>query len=69
MHERRSQIEPALHATGVGADRSIERVGQIDQLAELGDPRRHRLFGQAVQPTLEAQQFATCLLRVEGRFL
>ena len=37
MHQRRGQIEAATHAAGVRGDAPVERVAEIDQLAELRD--------------------------------
>ena len=37
MHERGREVEPALHAAGVRADRPVERVADVDQLGELVD--------------------------------
>ena len=38
VHERGREVEPALHAARVGADRAVERVAEVDQLAELARP-------------------------------
>jgi len=43
----------------------VECVTQLDQLAQFGQPPRHGLAGQAVEPTLQAQQLGAGLLGVE----
>jgi hypothetical protein len=52
VHQRGQQVEPPLHAAGVGADRAVERVGQVDEPAQLGDAGRQRRLGQPVEQAL-----------------
>ena len=51
------EVEPALHAAGVGADRSVHRVADVD---ELDAPRARRVAisfrCQAVEPGLQPEQ-------------
>ena len=46
VHERGGEVEASLHAARVRADAPIEGVGEVDQLAELGDPLLHHRFGR-----------------------
>ena len=70
VHERGGEVEAALHAARVGADAAVERVADVDQLAELVDAAgRPRAAEQAVEPALQAQQLGAGLLGVERRLL
>jgi len=56
-------------APRIGGDGSIERVTEVDHLAELVDSLCHGLLGKAVQQALQPQQLTPGLLRVEGCIL
>ena len=69
VHQRGHQIEPSLHATRVGRDGAIERLAEVDQLAELLDASGHGRLREPVEQALQAQELAARLLGVEGRVL
>ena len=65
MHERGGEVEPPLHAAGVGADAAIEGVAEVDEGAQLRDPQLDLRCRESVEAALEAQQLEAGLLRVE----
>ena len=69
MHQRGGEVEPATHATGVRLDAAVECVADVDERAELDEPLVDLLAGQAVELTLQAEQFLARLLGVEGDVL
>ena len=54
---------------GVGADPTLERIAEVDQLAQLVDPPLRVGARQAVEPALEQEELGTRLARVERRLL
>ena len=69
VHQRRGQVESALHATRVGRDASVERVAEIDHPGELAQSLIGLGVGQAVEPRLHAQQLGAGLLGIESDVL
>ncbi len=69
MHQGGDEVEAPAHAAGVGRDRFVERIGQIDELAQLLDALGHRLLRESVEQALQSQELTTGLLRVERRVL
>jgi hypothetical protein len=69
VHQRSHEVEPPLHAAGIRRNGSIERLTQVDELTEFVDALGHLVLRQPVQQTLQAQEFASSLLRVECRIL
>ena len=69
VHQGGGQVETALHPARIGADRTIEGIAESMSVSQLGHPLVRISARQAVQPTLQAQQLGSGLLRVEGRFL
>ena len=68
VHQGGRQVEPPPHAPGVGADRPVEGVAEVDELAQLGHAAASRAW-QAVEPALQPQQLGAGLLGVERRLL
>ena len=69
MDQRRGQVKAALHAAGVGAYQAVHGIADVDQARQFGDALVHAGPGQPVQSALNAQQFPSGLLVVQGRFL
>ena len=69
VHERKREVEAALHAAGVAAHLAVRGVGQADALEQLGAAADALALGQAVQRGLEAQVLATRQQRVERGLL
>ena len=69
VDQRGGQVEPALHPARVGADRPPERVADVDELAQVGQPVADLGPRQPVQPALQLQQFDAGLLGVERGLL
>ena len=60
LHERRGEVEPALHAPRVALDRAVEGVAEVDQLAELAGAMRCVLTWANGQPSV------ACYVRKPG---
>ena len=70
VHERRREVEPALHAAGVALDPAVGRVVELDELEQLlGARRPRRAPADAEQPGLQHEQLAAGLARVEPGLL
>jgi hypothetical protein len=69
VHERRCQVEPALHAPGVPLDAAVCRVFELDQLEQLLSALCGAARVQLEQPALQNEQLAAGLARVEPGFL
>src|SRR5262245_34148413 len=69
VDQRRGQVEPPLHAAGVALDPPISGVGELAELEERLCPSRRRRSGHAEQATLQDQELAPCLPRVEPSLL
>jgi hypothetical protein len=55
VHERHRDVEPPLHAAGVGADQAAGGVGEAELIEQLAGSRRERTPVQAVDLPLQAQ--------------
>ena len=69
VHERGGEVETTLHPAGVRADPAIDRLADVDQHQQFGDPLRRRSADEPVEPALQVEQFATGLLGIERRLL
>ena len=69
MHQRAREVEPALHASGVGLDPPAGGVGQADELEQLVGPRAPAAAGEPVQAALQLEQLAPGLHGVEPDLL
>ncbi len=69
MHERKREVEPALHATRVAADLAIGGVPEADARQQLVTAARPLGARQAVQGGLEAHVLAPGEERVERSLL
>ena len=67
--EARSEVEPPPHASGVGLDRPIARVGEVEALEQLVGAGGRLAPGQVEQPTEQAQVLAPGQELVDGREL
>src|SRR5580704_3673756 len=62
-------LQPALHAAGVGGDHAAPPVPQPDHLEHLTQPRRERRLGHAVEVRVEAQVLLPGQVAVQGGVL
>ena len=69
VHERRRQIEPALHPAGVALDQPVGRVLELHQLEQLLRALEAPRAGEAEQPPLQNEQLAPALARIEPGLL
>ena len=69
VHERRREVEASLHPAGVTLDRAIGRVGELHELEQLDRTRTGLARRQIEQATLEDEQLATGLPRIEAGLL
>ena len=69
VHERRREVEPALHAAGVALDHPVGGVLELDQLEQLAAAALGRRAVEAEQPPVQDEQLAAGLARVEAGLL
>ncbi len=69
VHEGRGEVEPPLHAAGVGADHLAERVADVDEVGQLVEALLDLGLVEAVEAALQPEQLDAGLLRVEGGVL
>jgi hypothetical protein len=69
VHERRCEVEAALHPARVALDAAVGRVLELDQREQLAGALGRLARGEPEQPRLQIQQLAAGLARVEPRFL
>jgi len=69
VDERGDEVESTFHAAGIGADRSVKGIDEVDQLAELADAAVRLAPRQPVKQPLKTQQLGAGLTRVERRVL
>jgi hypothetical protein len=69
VHQGGGEVEPAPHATRVGADVAVDRVADVDEGDEVVDAGVDLGLAEAVEAALEPQQLPTALLGVEGCLL
>ncbi len=69
MDEGGGEVEAAAHPARVGADRPVEGVHEIDQLAELTDAAVGLALRQAVEQPLQPEQFGAGLAGIERGLL
>ena len=69
VYEGRREIEPALHASGVGLYTPVERLADVHQRLELLNPPVYLRLTQPIQLALQPQQLAPSLLLVQRGFL
>ena len=69
MHEGARQVEPALHAAGVGLGAAVGGVCEAQELEQLGGTLPRLLPGDSVEAALELEQLAPGLHRIEADLL
>ena len=70
MHERRREVEPALHAARVALDHPVRGVLELDQRQQLLAPAPSApACAEPEQPPVQDQQLAAGLARVEAGLL
>jgi hypothetical protein len=69
VHQRRREVEAALHPTGVALEDAVGRVLQVDELEERLGARARGLLVHAEEAAVEDEQLASRLARVEAGLL
>jgi hypothetical protein len=69
VHERGGEIEPALHPARVALDAAVGRLLELDEREQILGARRRGTRGEAEQPSLQDEQLAPGLARVEPGLL
>jgi hypothetical protein len=69
VHERRREIEAALHAAGVALDHPVRGVLELDQREQLPRARRGLRRAEPEQPAVQDQELAARLARIQSRLL
>jgi hypothetical protein len=69
VHQRRGQVEPALHAARVALDPPIRGFVELDQGEQLLGALLGPLPGEVEQPALEHQELTAGLAHVEAGLL
>ena len=65
MHQGHGQVEAPRHSSGVGAGAAVERIADVDQLAQLLHPTGPIRLVETVVAALQVEQLASGLLGVE----
>ena len=69
LHQRRGEIEAALHTARISADPPIRILGQVDDLKQMGDAIFDLTARHVVEPRLQTQQLAPSLEDVQSGLL
>ncbi len=65
MDQRHRKVEAPLHAARVRLDPIVDRLADVDQADDVVHALGDVVLGQPVEPALEPQHLATCLLAVD----
>ena len=69
VHERRREVQAALHPARVAVDPPVGRVLELDEREQLAGPRGRVTGREAEEPSLQDEKLAARLARVEPGLL